>query len=126
MGGIVSSAPFEKRYAEVLTLVPLTVTWCRNKVTAEVTSSDEVVLEWGGWCHKEGHRQTGAGGIFCPVTTGAETKVLQLGAKDHQGCQQPPEARRRQGASSPERGFREQGPANTLISDLGASRTVRQ
>lgn len=48
MGGIVTSAPFEKRYAEVLTLVPLTVTWCRNKVTAEVTSSDEVVLEWGG------------------------------------------------------------------------------
>lgn len=96
MGGIVTSAPFEKRYAEVLTLVPLTVTWCRNKVTAEVTSSDEVVLEWGGWCHKEGHRHTGAGGIFCPVTTGRRLKYcnweLRI-TKDASNHQKPEEGK---------------------------------
>ena len=63
------------------------MTWCRNKVTAEVASSDEVVLEWGGWCHKKRHRHMGVGGIFCLVTTKAETGAMWPQAK---GCLEPP------------------------------------
>lgn len=89
-----------------------------NKVTADVTSSDEVILEQDGWCpKKQTQTQRWGGGTLCHVMTEAETEALQLEAKE-QGCQQPPAARNRQGRLLPYTLQGEHRPANTLISNL--------